>query len=267
MTINEKTRRTVFMVALTAALTMALLPLQVWAGDPMDGIPEGVTSISLPPECQNDCTKDVQVDPNRGDVFVITAVKDDPNAVAFEGIGDPFGLLIANEKVALHLIDEADTVNQIVYPGQYAVKVYEDTNPNVEALGMSDLGTPASKLSGDIYTQRIVEEVEKACPDIANCMSIIDGTNIGGMGEEGINAVAEFYIKNVIAHEIFHMLGRVRPKDKRYDYHTAQLGYIMDHHMYYKFSNKSKTVTWYISDKWLHENDESGELIGDIPAF
>ena len=63
-------------------------------------------------------------------------------------------------------------------------------------------------------------------------------------------------MKNVAAHETFHMLGRVVPANKKVGEHYAQQGYIMDHHMYYK--EKKGKVTWYITDAWAD---------ADVPRF
>ena len=79
-----------------------------------------------------------------------------------------------------------------------------------------------------------------------------------GPSQEVVQAIFEYYLKNVYSHELFHAVGRVVPKNNKVDYHYAQDGFIMDHHMWYKESNKNKTVTWHIMNEWTK---------ADVPLF
>ena len=278
MKIKKKTKINIFLsILLSAALIVVLLPLQVWAEVPNDGIPSDITVIYLPPECvpgTANCA-DFLIDPDKADVFVRTAQKGDrPPLIA--GLDpddfDLFEFFSTNTSVKLHRITKDQAPDQKVYGPQYAVLLYDDTSNDGEALGLTDLGTPVDKLSGDVYTTRIWEEVEKALPsdEYTSRVADSDGNPILGLDGnaiEGNQGVFEFYVKNVAAHETFHMLGRVVPKHRRYDFHTPQEGYIMDHHMVYKVSKNKKTVTWFITDQWLLTLDEDGNDTGDIPRF
>ena len=124
-------------------------------------------------------------------------------------------------------------------------------------LGASQIAYPAysTGVSGSIFPNRIYEDVKQACALEPNCKAWNPDTDqplVDAAGNEvsGVNNIFAFFIKNVVAHETFHMVGRVVPPDRKVDYHYPMHGYIMDHHMYYKDSKKSDTVQWFITYKW-----------------
>jgi hypothetical protein len=142
--------------------------------------------------------------------------------------------------------------------GQNALLLFEDQSTSDGDLGTSQISYPAfgDGISGRVYTKRIGDDVKNACnlQDPSLCSAVDSSGNL----IVGIDAITNFYTKNVVAHETFHMLGRVIPADSKLDNHYPQLGYVMDHHMYYKEYKKDKKVVWFITDKWASM---------DIPRF
>jgi hypothetical protein len=159
----------------------------------------------------------------------------------------------------LHEIDlENKPNNTKISELQNAVLLQENLSTADGDLGASQIGYPAMQpygVQGSYFPNRIREDVQKACSLQPTCICWNADTNtpcldISGNVVQGVDPIVAFYTKNVIAHETFHMVGRVVPPDSKLDYHYRQLGYIMDHHMYYKSYNSSKTVKWFIAHTW-----------------
>ena len=132
-------------------------------------------------------------------------------------------------------------------------------DPNDGDLGTSPIAYPAysTGIQGTVFTQRIKDDVLKACGLEPNCDAVVDSAATVPY-VKGIDAIVDLYTRNVFAHETFHMLGRVVPPDRKLENHYPQLGYVMDHHMYDKSYRKSGLVRWFISNKWS---------AADIPRF
>ncbi|MDA3916789.1 MAG: hypothetical protein PF690_07425 [Deltaproteobacteria bacterium] len=281
---NNITAKICLFMLLLAFLAMIALPFQAWATDDdfdNDGLyNEDVESVCLPlltdplstdPQAQ-EC---FATDPDRPDLFILllraepTLLPYDPDNI--ENPDYPAFEFISNESewfnINVHVIDVTQAPDQKISnstPPQYAVGLIEDQRTTDGELGISQVGIPTKIISGRVFSYRIREDVENACneqdPEKCDCVNS-DGEpyyDENGNPVTGIDQIVTIYQKNVLAHEIFHMLNRVYPVNKKVDYHYAQLGYIMDHHMTYKAFKKEKKVTWYINDKWAK---------ADVPVF
>lgn len=229
---------------LFSALVFVVLPFRSWAAEDFDydGILDTNEGLCLPLGAQNCAITDLTVP----DLFVL--LQRDPQSSLLPD--NPFDFINTETvifNIQLHEMGWEDAPDQTITGTQYAVKLIEDPSTSDGDLGTSQIGTPAQRISGRVFPQRILDDVEKACGLQPNCEAV---NSAGQIVATNIPDIFDFYAKNVVTHETFHMLGRVVPSDRKFDYHYAQLGYIMDHHMFYKESKKNKTVTWYITDTW-----------------
>ena len=234
------------MLLVLAGLVFIFSPITTLAQDfDKDGILDDEEGQCFPLDASNCAITSERVP----DLFVIRLI-DPMNSVSllpsepFEFItrpGNPFSIL-------LHEISVIDAPTQEITPTQNAIALIEDLRTSDGDLGTSQIGTPFDRISGRVFSFRIREDVRNACnlqlPQ--NCEAADSYGNI----YRGVDEIFNFYARNVVAHETFHMLNRVVPPDRKVDYHYPQLGDIMDHHMYYKVYKKTKKVVWYISDKW-----------------
>ena len=228
---------------LFAALVFVVLPFQAWAAEDSDydGILDTDEGECLPLDTPNCGFTNLSVP----DLFVLllrdpqTLLPDKP----FEFIDREPAIF----NIQVHEIGLEDAPDQAITNTQYAVALIEDPATSDGDLGTSQIGTPAQRIKGRVFPQRIWDDVEKACGLQEICEAV---NSSGDVVAENIQDIFDFYVKNVVAHETFHMLGRVVPRDRKLDYHYPQIGYIMDHHMVYKESKKNSTVTWYITDTW-----------------
>lgn len=250
-----------------AVLAIAFLPLRVWAADATDTDGDGI-----PDEYEGSLTVLEQTDTasiSMDDLFIILKGYDLDLVPE-----DRFDFIVSKysstsiptpvNPMEVHVIttNTDQTINQKIFnqgneTGQNALLVIANPDPNDGDLGASQIGYPAysTGIQGNVFIQRIKDDVVKGCSLQPNCNAV---NSAGEIVATDIAGIVDYYIKNVFAHETFHMLGRVVPADRKYDYHYPQLGYIMDHHMYYKEYSKTGFVTWFISNKWN---------VGDIPRF
>jgi len=242
---NNITAKICLFMLLLAFLAMIALPFQAWATDD-DFDNDGILDIH---------EAVLGTDKNKADLFIRLLNPEDAPLP-----DNPFEFITKETEIFninVHVINFEDAPGQVISPTQYAVDLTWDQRTTDGELGYSMVGVPAQKVSGRVYPYRIKEDVINACyklnPDDCVCMD-----SDGAILADGIDEIVAFYQKNVLAHEIFHMLDRVRPVNKKVDYHYAQNDYIMDHHMTYKVSKKEGRVIWYITDKWAP---------ADVPRF
>ena len=246
------------LLLLLAALVMVMLPFQAWAQEADtdgDGILDNYEGLCLPESASNCGITNIGIP----DLF-IQLVKDS-NSTLPEYL---FDFITAEQppfNMNVHVIGEADAPDQHITPEQYAVRLKESIDENDGDLGVTPIGVPTQKRSGTVYTRRIRNDVDKACSLQPTCIAVnSDGNVVAQRPDEIFN----YYVKEVFAHETFHALGRVVPKDRKADYHYPMLGYIMDPYMSYKESKKDKTVTWTIQNRWAY--DDAGNLV-DVARF
>ena len=263
----EKRRKITLKVSLAlliiAGLSVAFLPIQAWAQDAdEDGILDELDG-------QEVCLADVQVQgcipTSRGiaDLFIMlvtpanSLLPDNP----LELMPTTYTTADGNiRNLASHVLflNDLPQSQKLIGTTQNALLLIEDQNSSDGDLGTSQIGYPAlgDGISGRVFTRRIREDVEQACAlqDPTLCSAF----DSNGNEYIGIDQIYAFYAKNVCSHETFHMVGRVIPPDRKLDNHYPQLGYVMDHHMYYKEYKRDKRVEWFITDKWSE---------ADIPRF
>jgi hypothetical protein len=255
------------LLLLFAALAMIVMP-QAWATqDDIDD--DGILNdFEGPGECLpfNDPPQlCIEGDPEKPDLF-IQLVRTSPSMLP----ENPFEFITRETEtffMDVHVIGEADAQGQLISgtpgsPGtQYAVKLKENLSANAGDLGVSQIGVPTQIREGSVFPLRIQADVDQACALQATCIAV---NSAGVTVAEGRDAIYNYLAQEVCSHEIFHMLGRVVPKNRKVDYHYPMLGYIMDHHMTYKVSNKAHTVTWTIHDRWAKDPDND---YVDVPRF
>ena len=215
-----------------AGLAMVFLPLKTWAQDfDGDGILDDDEGGCLPigVNCAVFTNKLIP------DLFVIRAI-DPVNGFSLLP-PEPFEFITRTQDlfhISLHEITFNDSQDRVITPTQNAIVLTEDLRTSDGDLGTSSIGTPANKVTGRVFSYRILEDVKNACSQQTDCEAV----NSEGQTFSGVEAIFNYYAKNVVAHETFHMLNRVVPPDRKVDNHYPQLGYIMDHHMYYKVYKK-----------------------------
>ena len=255
----KKRRKTIPKVGLIllffAGVAMALIPLQVGAEDvDKDGFLDEEEMASCIP-LENAC---FDTDPYIADLFIMF------EGQTLDGVpADPFEFIKTGYEASMRIheipVFGQDNYNQIITSEQNALLLIADPDPNDGDLGTSQIAFPAYQdgIEGRVFINRIYDDVYKACTlhEDWDCVAV---NSAGQEVAQGISEIVDFYTKNVIAHETFHMLGRVVPADRKVDNHYAQLGYIMDHHMYYKEYKKEDKVKWFITDRWAEM---------DIPRF
>ena len=245
-----------------AALAVIVLPFHALAQE-LDSDGDGITDVeeTLCNPIDNPALGQQCLDATDGitDLYVMF-VNEAPGQVP-QLPANPFEFITADYGVvpfALHVIPlETYPFSQQIASNQNAVLLNVNPSTADGDLGASQIAYPAYSTgpSGNIFPNRIYADVEQACllepnckvwnPDTDAPLADADGNEISG-----VDNIYAFFIKNVVAHETFHMVGRVVPPDRKVDYHYPMLGYIMDHHMYYKDSKKNGTVQWYITYKW-----------------
>ena len=259
---------------LLAALAMVVLPFQAWATEndsDDDGILNELEGSCLPEIPTGACVNTNEQVP---DLFIQLVPPPDGPSILPE---NPFELITraGNPFVMnLHVIGEADAQSQLIieqpeakYPDPlriYAVRLEESLSDLAGDLGVTHIGVPTDKSSGTVFTRRIRKDVDDACALAESDEKCTAVDSEGIVVAEGRDAIYNYYAKEVCAHEIFHALGRVVPKNRKVDYHYPMLGYIMDHHMEYKESKKHGTVTWTIHNRWAMDVDN--DLV-DIPRY
>ena len=225
----KKRQRTTTKVGLLllifAVLAISFLSLQAWAADcdvcddladcDLDGILNGNEGGCLPPSASctdinknpftNKCTADLFVILERPTGSILNQFNFDPlDFIKGNGVTKTF-------EMTLHEISSNQAPDQIVtppgqIPPQKAVYLIEDLNTNDGDLGTSLIGVPAQGRFGMIFTYRIRDDIIKACS-----LPICEAVNSAGAVLSGIDKIFQFYAKNVVAHEIFHMVNRVVP--------------------------------------------------------
>jgi hypothetical protein len=260
---RQKTTTKVGMILLIfAGMAIALLPLQVWAAvdTDQDGILDSTSGVPGDGDCLpiGSVCSDTGINPktkiDTPDLFVILARPigsilnqyknyDPLDFIRGTGVVKPFTL-------TLHEISflDAPLPGLKVTNEQKAIALIEDLSTSSGALGVSQIGVPAQGRSGRVYTNRIRNDIVKACSlqDPTLCQAVNSAAVVKATG---MDQIFPFYAKNVVSHEIFHMVNRVVPAINA-DNHYPQLGYIMDNHMVYKVYNTKKKVVWTITDQW-----------------
>ena len=190
------------------------------------------------------------------DLFVIRAI-DPVNGFSLLP-PEPFEFITRTQDlfhISLHKDTFNDSQDRVITPTQNAIVLTEDLRTSDGDLGTSSIGTPANKVTGRVFSYRILEDVKNACSQQTDCEAV----NSEGQTFSGVEAIFNYYAKNVVAHETFHMLNRVVPPDRKVDYHyPAGLDTSWIYHMYYKVYKSQKKVVWYITDKWSE---------ADLPQF
>jgi len=221
----------------------------------------GSVNCPLPPVgCTS--TRTDRLDPNKKDLFVIF-IRKTPSNIPVDL--DPLAY-VKGLPINVHLITETQasnnadyTLDRIVSPGsankQKAVRVSESliTTPDPEIVGISFEGTPKSRDDALVYTAKIENHIETVC----NCSGSIGPTWCTGCCDStGACGVALFhkYIKQIVAHEIGHMIGPLAPvslrdKERYGGYHyKSGTNVIMDQSVYYTV--KGSIVTFYVGTTW-----------------
>ena len=165
-------------------------------------------------------------------------------------------------RIQVHLIDRQNS--QRITETQNAALLYLFDSESDGDLGISQVGVLAAGLTGSVYPNRIVNDVYSGCnenPEYECVCETEEGVpcyNPDGTPVIGPEQIIDYYKKEVLAHEIMHMLGRVVPPDRKLENHYPQLGFIMDHHMYWKSYRKAQKTVWFIRNEWA---------IADKPLF
>ncbi len=264
----KKRQKTITQVGLLlllfAGFTMAFLPLQAGAedfdtaedfdidGDGFLNIYEmGSQYITVPGYGQ------FTPDPYKADLVILLENPADlPLPVyPFEFINKSYGASMRIHDIPVD--DGGGIYDQVITLEQNALLLIIDPATDDGDLGASEIAYPAYSdgIQGRVFINRIRDDVVKGCSLKSYCEAV---NSAGDVVAVGIENIVSFFIKNVIAHETFHMLGRVVPVNSKVDYHYAQLNYVMDHHVYYKVYKTPAKVTWFIADRWS---------TSDIPRF
>ena len=249
---RRKTTQKVGLVLLIfAGLAMTFLPLPLWAQDfDNDGILDNEEGDCLPQgtPCENPTSANIP------DLFVIRNISPSDGESLLPP--EPFEFITTTVnpfEINLHEIDIKDwpSTTTDISTTQKAIVLIEDLRTSDGDLGTSLIGVPSSGVFGRVYSNRILEDVRNACSLQPECEAMNSNRVVVANGEDEI---FKFYAKNVVAHETFHMLNRVVPPNIDVDFHYPQLGYIMDHHMYYKVKARKGLVRWFITDEWAAED-------------
>ena len=253
------TAKVCLLLLFLAAIAMIVLPFQAWAQEldqDLDGISDMEESECLP--IGNNTNLCINGDPLTPDLFIML-LKDPYYSLLSATLVDDLFKFISDEqdifRINVHVIGLEDAPSQMISENQYAIALIENSTPNEGDLGTTQLGNVSEQISGYVFTQRIYNDVVEACSQMESCEVVNEqGEVLVELGPSQdpshLEKIFNVYVKNVFAHEAFHGLGRVVPPDRKLDYHYPQLGYIMDHHMYYKRYNSQNKVTWFIQNKW-----------------
>jgi hypothetical protein len=265
---QRKSTKIGLILLILAILALAFLPLQAWAAVDTDGDgildkDDSTPNVLGDGDCLPkgsvcpDTGKNPNTDPNKADLFVILG-RPTTGSILNQFDFDPLEFIKNKAQVVfnmtLHEIGFQDPPDyQKVTEEQKAVALSEDLNTSDGDLGTSQIGVPVDGRTGKVFTYRIRDDIVKACSrqNPALCTAV---NADGALKASGMDNIFQFYAKNVVAHEIFHMVNRVVPAINA-DNHYPQLGYIMDHNMYYKEYKKTKNVVWIITDKWSNADN------------
>jgi hypothetical protein len=141
---------------------------------------------------------------------------------------------------------------------QHAVKITEDPDGTLKSgrdylpFGDSHYGTPNNLDGATVWTQRIKNYVETvACTNAGDpCGDAVSGAN-------GRAAVINAYIKNVISHEVGHVMKLTADSNSRYGgYHyVTGSDTVMEQSVVYKTSKKDGSVTFIIPQAYAGGDD------------
>ena len=112
----------------------------------------------------------------------------------------------------------------------------------VKELGSSTPGPPSGRDDAKIYTARIRQEIDAACPPGTKCL---DKKGV----ETSADDLFDLYIQNIVAHELAHMLQPLaQPYSTKIEWHDkTNSGYVMDQFIVATKDRKTGVVTIPIS--------------------
>lgn len=140
-------------------------------------------------------------------------------------------------------------IDRRVTSNQKAVMITESLDTTGDIFGAAQQGTPNGLDGATVYTQRIVNFVDGRCVTPYTCIANPDASGYASV--TGIQNVKNFYIRNVIAHEMGHVSSLTPTIDRRFEWHYAPgSGTVMEQSASYTKSNNTKTVTFYLSTRY-----------------
>ncbi len=224
------------------------------------GVPSPFTLINGDevPYCGNGTGTVGCLHPNKADVFII--LNEAPGSVLIPD--DPFAMVSqVNDglDITVHVIDksQANADRTIINRPDYSkVRAAQITESLIPAAGKdTKIGTAQQEMFVDkatVYTQRIVDRVNSACDEGSTCKDIS-----GVSGREGL---IDLYIKNILAHELGHILSITPESNRRFGGHhwKAGEGFVMDQNIIY--TSKKGKVTFYITSQYAAESQDSVEV-------
>jgi hypothetical protein len=194
------------------------------------------------------CSKSYTLNYQKKDVFVLLI----PAANGYFSRTDFDPLKIAKDslQINIHKLDPTSTCNEnwtraIPNSNQKALRIKEDLSTLVKELGSSTPGLPSGRDDAKIYTARIRQEIDAACPPGTACQ---DKT-----GEvKGADALFDLYIQNIVAHELAHMLQPLaQPYSTKIEWHDKTgSGYVMDQFIVASKDRKTGVITIPISNTY-----------------
>jgi hypothetical protein len=164
--------------------------------------------------------------------------------------------------------------------GRYAVKIIEDLNPCSSYMGLSTPGTPTATSSATVWPEKIMNWIDKACSqacfvdrnNVQTCYSPAttsgffcknyNNPNLAPVDMKAPNPdlrpLYHDFIKNVISHEVSHMMHLAYGSGTSADHHwPIAYGYLMEQSIQTKATKDKSgkiTVTLYISTGYTNQD-------------
>ena len=233
----------IFRVLALSALVVVLAPVSEIAAQE-DSDRDGFSDV-FEASYVSLCEKNYTLNKDKKDVFVLLI----PAANGyFSRTGfDPLKIAGDSLQINIHRLDPTNTCNEnwtraIPNSNQKALRIKEDLSTSVKELGSSMPGLPSGRDDAKIYTARIKQEIDAACPPGTACQ---DKTG----QVKGADALFDLYIQNIVAHELAHMLQPLaQPYSTKIEWHDKTgSGYVMDQFIVASKDRKTGVVTIPIS--------------------
>jgi hypothetical protein len=174
--------------------------------------------------------------------------------------------------------------DRLIAEGQHAVRVNEQDDTDLGALGDSSTGgNPNTPITGygevDLFTERIMNEVDRLCAqayicegpknnptcsyqNVDFCQNEDASVPINISGGQSPEPLGYYYIQNVLAHEVGHAIGLApsgSPEVTLWHF-NLNTGWVLEHSIGSKGTkdkDETVTITLYISEEF-HADSKAG---------